>query len=102
MIHRKYPEVNAGFLYQSANETRKLMKEASLVLDKFASSKEFGKKVMTAAQESNTKEVERLVKSIGVTSDIHIDYNPDELKMEFMSHVQNTECCKLTVALRWK
>jgi hypothetical protein len=100
--YRQYPEVDPGFLFESANETRKLMKEASIVLDRFADSKDFDKKVMAAAQESNMDEVERLIKSIGITSDVDVQFNPDGLRLEFNSKVQDTDCCKLTVALRWR
>ena len=41
------------------------MKEASLVLDKLADSKEFDKKLMTAAQASQNEEVMRLIRSKG-------------------------------------
>lgn len=101
-MHRQFPEVDTKNLHQSAQETRKLMKEASIVLDKFADSKEFSKKVMEAAQESKMDEVKRLIKSLGITSEISIYYNPDELRLVFYSKVKNAECCKLTVALRWR
>lgn len=100
--YRQFPDVDAEFLHLAANETKKLMREASIVLDHFADSEEFDKKVMTAAQASNTEEVERLIKSIGITSEIDVSYNPDGLRMEFISNVEDTECCKLTVALRWR
>jgi hypothetical protein len=101
-INRQFPKVDAGLLHESANETRKLMKEVSIVLDRFATSTEFDKQVMTAAQASNMAEVKRLIKSIGITSDVDVQYNPDELRMVFTSKAANTECCKLTVALRWR
>ncbi|MFS0672231.1 hypothetical protein [Ornithinibacillus sp. 179-J 7C1 HS] len=101
LAYRQFPEVDPDLLYDSANETKKLMKEASVVLDRFASSKGFDKQVMTAAQESNMDEVKRLIKSIGITSDVDVHVNPDGLRLEFVSMVGNTECCRLTVALRW-
>ncbi|WP_010096898.1 hypothetical protein [Ornithinibacillus scapharcae] len=101
-VYRQFPEVDPGFLYDSANETRKLMKEASIVLNRFADSKEFDKKVMAAAQESNMVEVKNLIKSIGITSEVDVHFNPDGLRMEFNSKVKETDCCKLTIALRWK
>jgi|SRR5690606_31770892 len=100
-FHRQFPDVNTGYLHQSAQETRKLMREASIVLDQFADSEEFSKKVMDSAQKSNMNEVERLIKSLGITSDVHVNFNPDGLKLEFISKVEDTECCRLTVALRW-
>lgn len=99
--YRQFPEVDPSLLYDSANETKKLMKDASMVLDHFASSKEFDKQVMTAAQESNIEEVRRLIRSIGITADVDIQVNPDGLRLEFVSMVNGTKCCRLTVALRW-
>lgn len=99
--YRQFPEVDPGLLYDSANETKKLMKEVSMVLDRFASSKEFDEQVMTAAQESNVEEVRRLIQSIGITADVDIQVNPDGLRLDFVSMVNDTKCCRLTVALRW-
>jgi hypothetical protein len=100
-VHRQFPDVNTGYLHQSAQETRTLMKEASIVLDQFADSEEFSKKVMESAQKSNMDEVERLIKSLGITSEINVNFNPDGLRLEFISKVEDSECCRLTVALRW-
>jgi len=97
-----YPPVNPDLLYESANQSNKLMKEASMVLDKLASSKEFGARLMDVAQHSNTKEVERLIHSVGITADVDIKYNPDVLELEFKSKVQNLDCCKLSISLRWR
>lgn len=78
------------------------MKEASLVLNKLADSKEFDKQLMTAAQASQTEEVKRLIQSIGITSDVDVSYTPDGIRMEFSSEHQGYECCQLQIALRWK
>jgi len=99
---REYPPVDPTLLSQSAQEFKKLMKEGSKVLDKLADSKEFDEKLMYAAQESNLKEVKRLIESIGVTADLDIQYDPDGLRLTFISQVQNMNCCKLTMALRWR
>ncbi|QCR31209.1 hypothetical protein [Lysinibacillus sp. SGAir0095] len=97
-----YPPVDPELLYESAKQSNKLMKEASLVLDKLASSKEFGARLMDVAQHSNTQEVERLIHSVGITSDLKINYNPDGLELEFKSKVQNLDCCLLSISLRWR
>lgn len=97
-----YPPVDPELLYESANQSNKLMKEASMVLDKLASSKEFGARLMDVAQQSNTKEVERLIHSVGITSDVEITYNPDGLELMFKSKVKNLDCCKLSISLRWR
>lgn len=99
---RNYPAVDANLLYQSANESKKLMKEASRVLDKLAESKEFDAELMYAAQASDIEEVKHLIHSIGVTSDVDVTYNPDGLRLEFRSKVANIDCCKLLIVLRWR
>lgn len=100
--YRQYPAVDPQILYDSATETNKLMSEASLVLDRLSTSKEFGSQVMHAAQTSNNEEVERLIHSLGITSDLDIHYNPDGLRLTFESQVENTDCCILKVSLRWR
>ena len=99
---RPVSPVNPDQLHQSANQTKILMKEASLVLDKLANSKEFDKQLMTAAQSSQNEEVKRLIKSIGVTSDVEVRYTPDGLRLEFKSAIDGYDCCKLHIALRWR
>jgi len=102
-VYNRLPEnVDSTLFNKSAFEMEKLMKDASLILTKIVESKEFGKKVMTAAQESNLKEVERLINSSGIHSVVDTSYSPDGLNLKFTSNVENTECCKLTVALRWR
>lgn len=99
---RQVQPIDSSILYQSANQTKKLMKDANLVLNKLAQSKEFDAKLMYAAQASHTEEVKRLIRSIGVTSDIAVHYTPDELRLEFKSVLAGEECCKVMIALRWR
>ncbi|MFC4322211.1 hypothetical protein [Litchfieldia salsa] len=99
---RQQTPVDSNILYQSANVSKKLMKEASIVLDRLAQSKEFDSKLMYAAQISDINEVKRLIHSTGVTSDVDVYYNPDGLRLEFKSNVEALDCCKLTITLRWR
>ncbi|WP_142255378.1 hypothetical protein [Bacillus sinesaloumensis] len=99
--YRKYPEVDSTLFSESATEMRNLMKDASLVLAKLADSKPFAQQVMAAAQSSNDKEVERLLKSTGIKSDIKTKFNPDGINIELSSMVNGVECCHLTITLRW-
>lgn len=99
---QQYPPVDANLLYQSANETKKLMDDASIVLNKLAESQEFDAELMYAAQISDSEKVDRLIHSTGITSEVDITYNPDGLRLEFISQVANTDCCKLRIALRWR
>ncbi|MCP3026540.1 hypothetical protein [Halobacillus sp. A5] len=99
---RPYEEVDPALLTESAAESKKLMKDASKVLDKIAESEEFDAQLMQAAQISDDEEVERLIKSIGVTSRLEIHYNPDSVRLEFSSSIEEIDCCKLEIALRWR
>lgn len=67
-----------------------------------ADSKPFATKVMSAAQMSDTKEVERLIQSIGVKSNNKVTYNPDGIHLKFWSDVKGTKCCQLDMAIRWR
>ncbi|WP_101843549.1 hypothetical protein [Halobacillus sp. Marseille-P3879] len=99
---RLYGEADPSILTQSANESRQLMKDASKVLDKLAESEEFDAQLMDAAQQSNDEEVKRLIHSIGVNSEVEVHYNPDGLRIEFRTSIEDVNCCKLHIALRWR
>lgn len=101
-FYRKLPEVDATLFNKSAITMQNLMKDASVVLNSIAGSKEFAKKIMTAAQDSHLEEVEQLIKSTGIKSDIDTSFNPDGINLKFSSSIQSTECCQLTIALRWR
>ncbi|MFT4412977.1 hypothetical protein ACLM5H_03860 [Fredinandcohnia humi] len=98
---RKLPAVDPTLFSESAISMQTLMKDASLVLAHLADSKAFAQKVMTAAQASNLDEVNRLLKSTGVKSKVNASFNPDGINLKLSSKVGTTECCQLTIALRW-
>ncbi|WP_273124682.1 hypothetical protein ACNRWW_11635 [Metabacillus sp. HB246100] len=98
---RVLPEVDSTLFEKSATKMNLLMKDASLILNKLSSSKEFANKIMYEAQQSNTQEVQRLLKSTGIQSNVDVNYNPDGITLKFSSMIGTTECCHLTVALRW-
>jgi hypothetical protein len=99
---RQYPPVDITLFNKSAIAMQKLMKEASIVLNKIASSKNFAYKLMSAAQESKLKEVERLIQSTGVHSKVETSYTPDGINLKLSSQVEGSDCCHLTIALRWR
>ncbi|WP_158736451.1 hypothetical protein [Alteribacillus sp. YIM 98480] len=98
---RQTPPVNPDLLYNSAHEMKKLLRDANIVVESLSASKEFAAFLMLAAQESDEEEVFRLIYSIGVTSDVEVHYNPDGIRLEFKSQIEDLDCCKLTLALRW-
>jgi uncharacterized NAD(P)/FAD-binding protein YdhS len=99
--YRQYPDVDPTLLEQSAKSMQTLMKDASLVLNRLAESKLFASKVMSAAQHSNMKEVDMLIKSTGIKSKVETSFNPDGIRLKLSSILGNTECCHLIISLRW-
>lgn len=100
-LNRQFPQVDPTMFEQSAKSMQTLMKDASLVLNKLAESKDFATKVMYAAQQSNMKEVDELIKSTGIKSQVKTSFNPDGIHMNLSSSIGEAECCHLTIALRW-
>ncbi|MFS0863696.1 hypothetical protein [Fredinandcohnia sp. 179-A 10B2 NHS] len=100
--YRKLPETDPTLFNESAISMQGLMKDASHILNHLATSKPFAKKVMAAAQASNLNEVNKLLKSTGIKSEVNTSFNPDGINLKLSSKVGSTDCCQLTIALRWR
>jgi hypothetical protein len=98
---REFPEVDATLFNKSAITFRQLIKDASSVLDRLADSKHFAEQVMSAAQISDTSKVEELIESTGIKSKVEPTFNPDGITMVFHEKVEESDCCKLTLTIRW-
>lgn len=101
-MNRQFPTVDSTYFEKSAKSMQLLMREASLVLNKVAESGPFANKIMVAAQQSNMNEVERLIKSTGIKSKVDTTFNPDGINLKLSSKVEASDCCHLTIGLRWK
>ncbi|WP_143414498.1 hypothetical protein [Halobacillus massiliensis] len=99
---RPHRPADGELLQSSAGQMKKLMSDASIVLDRLASSQAFDAQLMQAAEQSNSEEVKQLINSIGVGSKVDVYFNPDGLRLEFSSQVSGVDCCKLRIALRWR
>ena len=99
---RDYLQLDSTLFNESAIAMQHLMNEASIVLDKIANSKKFAHKIMTAAQQSHLDEVEQLIKSTGIHSEVVTSFNPDGINLKFTSKVESKDCCQLSIALRWR
>jgi hypothetical protein len=99
---RPFPEVNATLFRTSAEKAIALMKDANLVMTKITTSTSYSSDLMSAAQESNQKEVERLIKSTGIKKTPKITYDPDGLTMNFVDYAGDKECCHIITQLRWE
>ncbi|WP_338753724.1 hypothetical protein [Bacillus sp. FJAT-52991] len=102
-IHQRvYPQIDVTLFKQSAQSMKNLLKETNLLLNKLSDSPSFAYQVMNAAQQAKQKEVERLIKSAGITSKTDISFNPDSIHVELRSKAGGNNCCHLTIALRWQ
>ena len=105
-VHRRhpydYPPVQPKQFMDSADKTKPLLDDAQLVMDKVSQSRDFAVKLMDAAQKSNMDELNRLIKSTGVSSTPGIKFNPDGFTLMFNNKTANIDCCHLTIILRWK
>ncbi|MBY7143164.1 hypothetical protein KFZ56_08850 [Virgibacillus sp. NKC19-3] len=101
---RQYSSVDPDLFQQSANETKKIMNDANVIIDELAESQTFHEKLMQAAQASDQNEVNRLIHSLDIATEVDVSFNPDNLRLEFRSKTADTnlECCRLLIALRWR
>jgi hypothetical protein len=100
-IIREFPAVDSTMFTESAVAFQQLHRDASTVLKHLAEDKNFANEVMSAAQHSNPSKVEDLIKSTGINSAVHTTFNPDGITFKFEESVNGTDCCKLSMTLRW-
>ncbi|MUK90747.1 hypothetical protein GMD78_20535 [Ornithinibacillus sp. L9] len=101
-FRQQYPDVDPDLFFQSAGVFKKLMADASIILNKLSEDEDLAYEIMDAAQKNQATRVKELIKSTGVHGDVDVDFNPDGLNLEMHSKVEDTECCKLSMALRWR
>lgn len=100
-LNRQLPTVNPAIFMNSAKEMEELMKDAGRLLTKIAASKQFSYELMSAAQASKVAIVTNMIKSTGVKKIPRISYTPDGLHLDFKMSDDNSNCCILTLKLRW-
>lgn len=98
---RPFQEVNPQLFMTSAKYMQSLMKDASVLLERMADSKEFAKQLMSNAQESKQKLVEDQIKHTGIQNVPIVSYTPDGLKLVFSKDIDTINCCNLTLTVRW-
>lgn len=99
--YRQYPEVNPSQFMTSAQHMRTLMKDAVTLLDHMSDSKQYSLDLMSAAQQSNQQKVNMMIKETGIKTPPKVTYTPDGLKLQFQAPGDATDCCNLTITLRW-
>ena len=92
-----FPPININRFEASVKQMQRIMQQARLLIDKIASSDQFAKDLMNAAQHSNNETVEKLIKSIGITMEFKTKYTPDGIQIILIEK----DCCSLTLLLEW-
>ncbi|WP_026692314.1 hypothetical protein [Peribacillus kribbensis] len=99
-VHRQYPAVDVSTFGYSVTAFQKTVNEASNILKRFADP-HFASSLMAAAQAGNQTEVDRLIKSIGVSTPVTAKYTPSGILLTIHAEAQGTQCCTLTMYLKW-
>ncbi|MCC8302396.1 hypothetical protein ACLNAQ_14400 [Bacillus sp. ICE1] len=90
------PPVHADILTASAKEAAGMLEDARLLLARLSASKELARRILTAAQSSDTAAVKRLIKQTGIKNDFDVTYNPDGIRVSLIR-----EQSRFIIALRW-
>ncbi|WP_255551148.1 hypothetical protein [Sporosarcina sp. E16_8] len=96
-----FPSINTQVLNTSAQRFQELLKQADLLAGKIVNSKEFAHELMEAAQLSNTKKVEDLIVSTGITLKIKTYFSPTGIRIELNNDESAGDCCHLLMTLKW-
>lgn len=98
---RQMSPVNPALFMTSAKHMKIIMKDASILLDKMSDSRKFSLDLMAAAQVSNKEKVNQMLKGTGIQTMPEVTYTPDGMKLNFLSYVEDMNCCQLSLSLRW-
>ncbi len=99
--HRVYPSVDTKIFASSVKSIRLLMGQGSILLDKLAEAS-FESKIMTAAQHGKQKEVDKLIKSIGLKVPVEAQYTPTGVIFTLQSPAnQYNSVSSLTITMKW-
>lgn len=96
-----FPRVDTRRFNESAKRFKEVMNQANLFIGALTASDDFSRTLMDAAQRSDQKEVERLVRSTGVTIKYNLSYTPDGIRIDFSNSDAQNGCCTLRMALSW-
>jgi hypothetical protein len=97
---QQYPPVDVSIFSHSVIAFQKIANEAITILRKLADP-QFAYSLMAAAQVGNKMEVDRLIKSIGTSTPVTAQYTPSGILLTIHAQAQGSQCCTLTMYLRW-
>lgn len=93
-----YPPVDVTIFTHSVQSFRLLMEQGNVLLNRLNDAS-FARKLMDAAQKGQQREVDNLVKSIGLKVPVTTRYTPSGVT--FSLSLSAVNCCVLTLSLKW-
>ena len=100
---RTYPPVDTKIFSESIKSFRLLMEQGSILLDRLGNHP-FSHKIMSAAQQGNQAEVNRLIHSLGLKVPVKTSYTPTGVNFELTTQTNPAapvSCCTLTINMKW-
>ncbi|MBU9721463.1 MULTISPECIES: hypothetical protein [Bacillaceae] len=97
-----YPPIETKYFEESLDAYGSLLEHGKIVLESLSSSKEKMSSLMDAAQEGKDEEVDKIIKSTGVPTIVNTSYTPTGVTFTLYADAETvTNCCTLTMYLRW-
>ncbi|TMW73047.1 hypothetical protein [Alteribacter natronophilus] len=97
-----YPPVDIGAFHESLSANILLLQHGYLIVSRLSSSPSLMHRLMSAAQEGNDEEVDRIVDSTGVPTIVETTYTPTSVTFRLQTDAQTfPRCCTLTMNLVW-
>ncbi|WP_110928619.1 hypothetical protein [Bacillus massiliglaciei] len=96
---RPMPAANPDLLIQAAKSAQVLLDDIRKVINTFASSKDFSKRVMEAAQDSKKDTVTNMLRKTGIKTVPDVSFTPDGLRMDFRAQAKDN--VRMIISLKW-
>ena len=93
------PKINTDTFVESAREVNELLREAVLLSNSIIQT-DIGRKLMEAGQNSDTAELYRLLKEIGISQDVKISYTPHSITFTTTPMVSPNQQLRTTLTMQ--
>ncbi|MBA2174155.1 hypothetical protein H0266_04480 [Halobacillus locisalis] len=94
--YRPYPPVDPEQFTSAANHMEELLKEGEQISSKVKNSQSFATSLMSAAQQSKKDEVEQLLRTVDIHSEMEVSFTPDSLSIRL-----KRDDCKAKLVYKW-
>lgn len=99
---RQFPPVDPSMFMHSAQKSLPYIHDANKIMTHIKQSEAFSRKLMSAAQESKTAEVEKMIKDL-IQTNPDITFTPSSLTILFTEKNNNAiSCCRMVLNVRWQ